>query len=64
MPFPKWLKEAIKFKVVTQSEAQALWDWETAQPTNEMEWEELPSHLLDPVERLELWVAPVEGSVQ
>ena len=64
MPFPKWLKEAIKFKAVTQSEAQALWDWETAQPVNEMEWEELPSHLLDPVERLELWNLPVEGSVQ
>ena len=64
MPFPKWLKEAIKFKVVTLSEAQALWDWETAQPANEMDWEELPSYLLDPVERLELWNLPVEGSVQ
>ena len=64
MSLPKWLKEAIKLRVVTLAEAQELWGWETTQPDNEMDWEELPSHLLDPVERLELWVMPVEGSVQ
>ena len=58
---PKWLKEAIKLRVVTLAEAQ-----EIHQISLESDEEEitLPEHLWDAAERINLWEAPVEGSVQ
>ena len=61
MSLPKWLKEAIKLRVVTLAEAQ-----EIHQISLESDEEEitLPSHLFSAAERINLWEAPVEGSVQ
>lgn len=61
MSFPKWLKEAIKLRVVTLAEAQEIHQISLG---SDEEYITLPEHLWDAAERINLWESPVEGSVQ
>ena len=61
MQLPKWMRRAIKDQALSEQEAAEI---HSICMASEQEAVQMPEHLWDAVERLQLWEAPVETMVQ
>lgn len=60
---PRWLRKAVKCRVLTWQEAQAIWFNDLMAPP-ELEWVPLPPSLREAGSRLNLLEQPEAGGVQ